>query len=267
MAVLRKAIDFANYTPIPTQDQVRCLLDQGYTTAIIGVSFGAVARAQLEACSRGGMDIEAFCWVRFNDAWRSPLDKALSTIRGLPVKRMWLDCEDATTWPQSMIESRILEAEAYVHNGRPDVTTEAIYTGGWWWNAHMPTSTRFKDWDLWTANYVRDPNVAPYGQPPLYGGWESAAIWQYAGTVQTCGLNTDRNVILEEHMPTIEYEELKRDDEDIKTAVKVLHERQEAAIRFLIDTTINLAGAVYGDPNHPEVLGLKERVEALEKDT
>ena len=70
----------------------------------------------------------------------------------------------------------------------------------------------------------------------------------------------------EDHMPTSEYEELKRDGEDIKTAVKVLHERQEAAIKFLIDTTINLAGAVYGDPNHPEVLGLKERVEALEKD-
>jgi len=252
-----RAVDFANYTPVPSPEQVRCLLGSGYTRAIVGVSFGGVARRQLEVCASGGMDIEAFCWVRWNADWRAPLDKALATVRGLPVSRLWLDCEDATSWPEAMIEARILEAEAYVRSDWRDIDTKAIYTGKWWWDAHMPTSRRFAAWDLWTAAYI---SGEPEGRSPaMYGGWTKAAIWQYAGTVQTCGLNTDRNLIMEDHMPTAEYDELKQRDEDIKAVVA----RVDAGVKFLIEVVRALAGQVYGD-NDPRTLDLKQRVDAVE---
>ncbi len=188
-----KAVDFANYTAIPTPEQVRCLLENGYTRAIVGVSYGFVARPQLEVCAKGGMDIEAYAWVRFSDLWRIPLDKALNVIGGLPVKRLWLDCEENTQWPPDKVLDRIAEAEVYVRNQRIDLDV-GIYTGAWWWKPHTNDSERFSALPLWFASY-REPNI-DYRQL-LFGGWTEAAMWQYAGTVETCGLNTDRNVILE----------------------------------------------------------------------
>lgn len=191
-----KAIDIANYTSVPTAAQCACLKSNGYGLAIVGCSYGTLAGPQLSAFVAGGIAVEAYAWVQFSPSWQGVLDRALAVIQNYPVKRLWLDCEGAIINTGQTV-ARINAAIGYVQSKRPDLTL-GIYTGGWWWKPNTADSQAFKHMPLWTADYVQDPGHDPTGTPKLYGGWTEAAIWQYAGTIDTCGLNTDRNVIMEE---------------------------------------------------------------------
>lgn len=236
-----KAIDCANYTTVPTPAQVACLVNQGYTKAIVGCSYGTVARAQLAAFSAGGMSIEAYCWVSFTNDWIAPLDKAIATIQGTGVSRLWLDCEEDPGKTPAI--DRIQQAHLYV-SSRTELPL-GIYTGGWWWTPNTGDSTFFSDLDfpLWSAEYVNAP------APHLYGGWSEVAIWQTRGSVDLCGLNADDNVILEEEGMT----------DEVKAAIAAIlaHEGEQgqkldalqASTQFLIDVVNNLV----------------PRIEALEK--
>jgi len=188
--MLQLCIDFANYTPVPTPANVACWRQQGYVRAIIGASYGSVAKRQILACQQGGMEVEAFAWVAFSGNWQLNIDRAVAVCRDTTVKRIWTDAEAPTGGQAATTIQRIAEAVAYIESFG---FATGIYTGGWWWKPNTRDSQAFKHLPLWTAEY-KDPS----GQPTLYGGWTKAAMWQYAGTIQTCGLNTDRNVILEE---------------------------------------------------------------------
>lgn len=187
-------IDVANYTPVPTPQQVACLIADGYTRAVVGCSYGNVARAQLEAFSNGGMEIEAYCWVT-HPLTLQPIDKAINVCIGLPVKRLWLDCEAP---PNKRTPAQIVDDidDAVRYATRYFSGEIGIYTGSWWWPVTGPTQNTW-GLPLWLANY-RDP-AKPLTEADVPGGWTVAdvALWQYAGTVTTCGLNTDRNLILE----------------------------------------------------------------------
>lgn len=202
---MRLAVDWANYTPVPNALQLECLKENGYERVIVGVSYGVVAGLQLSACEQAGLAVEAFAFVDFDSHWTQPLDKALAVIAPHPkVRRLWLDCEGPTLriGPRAVV-ARIHEAIAYVRGKRPDLEL-GIYTGAWWWIPETADSRQFAHMPLWMANYVQNPAIPPNGQPGLCGGWQHANIWQYAGTIDTCGLNTDRNVILEEDALTPE---------------------------------------------------------------
>jgi hypothetical protein len=208
MATPRRAIDIANYTTIPTPQQVACLLNNGWSTCVVGCSYGNIAHLQLRMCAQYGMKVEAYAWITHPFSY-GPIDKALGVIEGLPVKRIWLDAEADTNGrtPQQVV-SDIDAAINYTRSRRPDLAI-GIYTANWWWGPRTGSSTKFKDYPLWLANYVPDPTP---DKVPLFGGWTKAALWQYAGTVETCGLNTDRNLILETEPvpippPTPTYEE------------------------------------------------------------
>ncbi len=192
---MTKCIDISNYsgnhpTGIPTPDDVRCLLADGWQTAIVGGSYGTIATAQLDACAAGGMDVEVYAFIEFRDGWEAAIDRALAALTG-HVRRLWLDCEESSPLGPSGTAQRIHDAIAYVHAARPDLEL-GIYTGGWWWTPETNDSHEFADMPLWTAEY--DSRIV---SPTMYGGWTQAAIWQYQGSVDTCGLNADRNLILE----------------------------------------------------------------------
>src|SRR4051812_17031423 len=89
-----KAIDFANYAPVPTADQIAQFIALGYTRAIVGASYGERATAQLRACADGGMDVEAYLWLESGDGWQTALTRCLASIWGTKVKRVWLDYEE-----------------------------------------------------------------------------------------------------------------------------------------------------------------------------
>jgi hypothetical protein len=198
----------ANYTHVPTPAQVKCLIREGYTLNIVGASYGNLAHLQLRMSAQYGMKIEAYAWIT-HPFTHAPIDRALGAIDGLPVQRLWLDAEaDTNGRPPMQVVADIDAAIAYAKARRPDLPI-GIYTANWWWGPNTGGSTKFKDYPLWLANYVPNPNPAAV---PLFGGWTKAALWQYAGTVETCGLNTDRNLILEQETAPPPVEE----DEDMK---------------------------------------------------
>lgn len=192
-----KAVDVANYTAVPTPAQVQCLIADGYTTAIVGCSYGQVARSQLMAFSDNGMKIEAYAWIT-HPLNTLLLERALTVIAGLPVTRLWLDAEaDTNGRTPAGVVADINGAVEYCQKVRPDLAL-GIYTGAWWWTPRTGNSQETWGLPLWLANYRDTDN--PLAESEIPGGWtrESTAIWQYAGTIETCGLNTDRNLILEE---------------------------------------------------------------------
>lgn len=195
------ALDCANYTAIPTPQQLDCLKQAGYARAIVGCSYGVVAGMQLAAFYAAGFEVEAYAWVSFKDNWQSAIDQCLAVINARSsIRRLWLDCEEQP--PEGVrtaeVVARIKACIAYIASKRPDLTV-GIYTAKWWW-MKVGNPIDFADRLLWTAGYTPD-GEPPTTEPLLYGGWQRAEMWQYAGSVETCGLNIDRNVIMEEHMP------------------------------------------------------------------
>lgn len=182
-----KALDCANYSPIPTQDQLAEMKAQGYGLAIVGCSYGQVAHSQLLAFSGAGMAVEAYAWVSFGNDWQRLIDRALAAIKDTPVRRFWLDCEEEPKAANTT--QRIREARDYAAS----LTSLplGIYTGGWWWVPNTGDWQGMNDLPLWTADY-RTPDDKG---PKLYGGWTQAAIWQFADHVPL-DFNADDNIVL-----------------------------------------------------------------------
>ena len=201
---MKLAVDFANFTPIPTQAQLECLKANGYGRAVIGCAFGTVAALQLAACEAAGLEVEAYAWLEFQAQWQQKIDRTLYVIAQHPVRRIWLDCEAPAAEAVTVVP-HIRKAIEHVRQQRPDLEV-GIYTANWWWGPHTGDSHAFTDLPLWLAAYTEDPRRVPEPKDvPLFGGWSQAAMWQYAWTIETCGLNTDRNLILDEPMgPTKE---------------------------------------------------------------
>jgi len=249
---MRRAIDVANYTAVPTPAQVACLLTEGYDTAIVGASFGSVARPQLQAFAAGGMQVEVYAWVSFSGWWENLLDGALGAIAGLPVRRLWLDCEEETAMEPRTVIRRIEQAVEYVEEARPDLEV-GIYTGAWWWSDFAGNTAPFAHLPLWSAYYDNEPDI-DFAQLP-YGGWRAPAIEQYHGTVETCGLNTDRNVINEE-------------EETMDAPTKG---EFGALFAYTMELRAALAGALFDLARHvyvedePALRDLQARVHALEE--
>lgn len=166
-------LDFANYTPVPTPDQVRGWLAKGYTKAIIGTSFGDVWQRQIQVCEANGMDVAEF-----------QFPEALHRTE----REWWLDCETPTATK---------DAVRAICKGNSGLTLPAgIYTGGWWWVPNMQNwniVAEFPWLKLWDASYGSPP-------PPFtpYGGWHTRHIHQWQGSIYFGGLNVDLDIEEEE---------------------------------------------------------------------
>lgn len=159
-----KAIDLGNYSAVPTQEQVRCIIAAGYMKAIVGTSFGSVWQQQIEAFERGGIDVEEYVFPGHQPRSSRPF---------------WIDCEtgDATT--------QAIRALA--------PTATGIYTRRGWWvseTGDWDIKTEFPHLRLWDASY---------GDPPPafvpYGGFSGRAMHQWHDSTLLCGLNVDLNIM------------------------------------------------------------------------
>jgi hypothetical protein len=201
--VTRRAADFANYTPLPTQQDFDDLRAGGYDTVIIGCSYfppgkPTFARDQIQAWLAGGFRVEAYAWLR-HPCQPFLLQRAIDAIAGLPVERLWLDVEDAddaTGKTPDQLAWDVRTALDYIH-ARTTVPT-GIYTGSWFWAPYMNTNDTFGQ-VLWLANYVTIPNVDfIYNHIP--GGWtkDTLVIWQHDNHLEVSTFNADDNIILKE---------------------------------------------------------------------
>lgn len=189
-------IDIANFTAVPTPEQLALMKSLGLTTLIVGASYGIVARNQIIAGQAAKLNTEAYAFIEFSDNWKAPLDRALNAIAGLGIERLWLDLElQANGYTPDEICARIREATDYVESIAPSIQV-GYYSAAWWWNANCAGIAA-------DDVYARPLWFARYGSPERgwendFGGWtaEHVIYHQYAGSVTYIGLNVDLNTIL-----------------------------------------------------------------------
>ena len=98
---------------------------------------------------------------------------------------VWIDCEVTNGFYgvtlRNAIQNFLARLETYT-GLRP-----GIYTGRWWWDPNIGTTTWAGKYPLWTAAYT------PY--PLIPKGWTAYAIWQYSETGVIDGIpgSTDLN--------------------------------------------------------------------------
>lgn len=195
------AIDFSNWTAIPTPIQLDCLRAKGVRKAIIGTRGNPHSKfqAQARACLTAGFSVETYIYLYFAEDPIIQANDAIAKMQGIPVKRVWMDVEGtpqgATKTINSLraVETRLRQAGYQV----------GVYTSLSKWPAHTGNTTAFSHLPLWDAHW-RFPSGSSAGidLPPLafipYGGWKSCDIVQYVGDVIYCGLNLDLNIIFKD---------------------------------------------------------------------
>lgn len=156
-------------------------------------------RVHLQACATAGMPTDAYLYLWTGSDVEADMRAKLALLDGFEdqVGRLWLDCEDTTAASPQARQGTIRWALAVLDewssaHGKP---IPGIYTGRWWWTAYVDDTTEFADRPLWASQY---DGIADASVVDLFGGWQSCAIKQYAGS-QPDG--TDLNVLAEE-VPT-----------------------------------------------------------------
>ncbi len=143
--------------------------------------------AQIDACLAAGLVVDAYVWLWFDlDAADIAAKLALlSGYTGGQIRQLWLDVEDraAGNYDQATTEAKISAAlalcDAFPTGGG---RRTGVYAGRWWWGDPQlgGNTTVFSDRRLWDANYDGAADAASGFVP--YGGWDHAAIKQYAGS-------------------------------------------------------------------------------------
>jgi len=245
-----KGIDISNYSGIPTPEQLACIRGQGFDLLIAGTQRPEVTRPQLELARDAGFLLEAYVYLYWLTDTAQQVRQALQTIEGLPVRRLWLDCEDKAA---ALSTDQVLNA---IHQAVEAAGTfpTGIYTGSWWWTPNTLDSTWFSEIPLWHAAYPLDTGpetpeselAQRFKGLPRYGGWTHPAMWQHQGSTELCGLNVDLN-----YLPDPEPGAAARPpDLDILFALasigqfvrighdfKTLHPNDKAVIRWLQEQT------------------------------
>jgi GH25 family lysozyme M1 (1,4-beta-N-acetylmuramidase) len=188
---MRLGIDCSNYSGVLSPQSARCLRAAGFEFLIAGTQVPSVTRQQLEAAIAAGLEAQAYVYLYWSRDTAGEVRRALDGIAGLPVSRLWLDCEDAARGlsPGAIVER--IEAALAACGDLP----AGIYTGRWWWRAATGDSTAFAHLPLWHAEYrgAIDSPPALHDFHP-YGGWQAPALWQFQGTTAVCGFSVDLNV-------------------------------------------------------------------------
>lgn len=188
------------------------------------------ARQQIAAAAGAGMRAEAYVILRWPQAvddrsTAAQVRAAREAVAGLPVGRLWIDCEQylsLPTPPPARTVEHIREAVAAC-DGIPC----GIYTSRYWWRTATADSYAFAHVPLWDARYVVGEGDAV---PAFvaYGGWRRAVTTQWRANVTLCGLNVDLDEC-EEVVMAGEYDELSANIEQLRGSEGELL-RQEGAL-------------------------------------
>lgn len=185
-------VDFAQYTPVPSQADLRYIRD-AHGVQYVGIGAGDLNRArrdaQMAAVAESGLRLEAWPYLQWGRAEQQTED-AIRAVAPYPVERLWLDVEDVDSiWREPTLQGRIATVRRCVELVQAAGYLTGIYTGRWYWMPHMGNTAAFGDVPLWTAYYNRDnqgnwivglPIDDSRYQP--YGGWPSLHTRQYRGT-------------------------------------------------------------------------------------
>lgn len=198
-----KAADISNYTDTLEQGEIDCLKAAGVQHVTVRASLDDglpsmdIAKQQLAALKDAGISTSLYAWTYSDWEARRTVQDTVATFGKLATTDLiWLDVE-----PYRLNNPR-LPSLAWLRDAVDEVKRQGyrpgIYTGKWVWNEPAYPyngSTAFADLPLWMATFDQTPDLQGGGLP--FGGWQTAAIEQYAGSgqQQTCGLFVDLDVI------------------------------------------------------------------------
>lgn len=225
-----RAADVSNWSGAITLEQAQCLHRAGIERLICGTQAPATTRAQIAAATAAGLQVEAYVILRWPVAAAdvsiaAQVRAARAVIAGLPVGRLWIDCEQYLSIPQPPpAETVAMIREAIA--GCAGIAC-GIYTARAWWQRSTGDAKEFAraGLPLWDARYIRhDGDAIPPFVP--YGGWTSALITQWHDTTELCGVSLDLDEVVEEDagLSTLEYDEL-------QAALKQLRDGEAALLQ------------------------------------
>ncbi len=191
MAAMERALDVSNYSGRFGAEAVACWRSLGYSHIVCGTQRPEVTRAQLATAIAGDMTADAYVFLYWDLPLGDQVRAALAAVAGLPVGRLWLDCEE-TMEGRSPAEIVALIGEAVAAAG--DFPC-GIYTGRWWWLPSTGDTAAFSYLPLWHAEWTASPDLLPdLDRFRPYGGWSRPLLWQFQGTTQLCGVGVDLNL-------------------------------------------------------------------------
>jgi GH25 family lysozyme M1 (1,4-beta-N-acetylmuramidase) len=183
-------VDISVWSGRVTDAEMECFWDHGVRHVIVGTQEIGIARQQIEMAIEHGMTVDAYVYLMWDRDMRRQVEDALAFARSYPVGMLWLDIEqDPAGLDRAALEDRIQTA-AETCGDFPC----GVYTGGWWWNAHMGSSRIVEDLPLWYAHYDGNPSIDTYPSQRV-GTWASPWGKQYAGDLDLCGIDVDLNTI------------------------------------------------------------------------
>ena len=186
-----------------TRAEAHELASSGIQLAIVGTGnpagAGLWAKQQADMAHAEGLLVDAYIYLYFKGDPAEQVRQALATLAGATVRMWWLDAEDMES-PDLTTEERGAFLDACVAELEKASVPFGVYTGRWWWEPNMASSTKYSHLPLWNSWYDGDPDED--GLP--YGGWTHSAIEQYEGTTTLCGQSVDLNYAknLEDEMLT-----------------------------------------------------------------
>jgi hypothetical protein len=183
------ALDVSHWSGNIDGSDVACWKSNGVEHLVPGTQVEDITRQQLETAVAGGISVDAYVVLYWDQNIPSQVERALDVIRGLPVGRLWLDIE---VYPGGR---SVAQLETLIQQGVDSCGSMpcGIYTGKWWWDAYMKGSTRFSHLPLWYAYYDNVANLDTWSYQS-FGGWPFSTGKQY-GYGYLCGVNVDLNVM------------------------------------------------------------------------
>lgn len=188
----------------PTADMVACAARNGYRRAWVGASYSnqQVVEAYFATLDALERPAGVYAFVHWDDSWEWHLTNGLRHVLKDRRRSILLDVELGDPWSMdpAAVESRIWECVNYC---RARGVEPIIYTAPWWWVPATGDSQQTFGCMAVVAEYIHDAdNPPPIEDVKPCGGWSFAAgnmyAWQYAGTVPTCEMNTDRILVVKD---------------------------------------------------------------------
>jgi hypothetical protein len=180
-------------------DTWKCLKSNGYTFGVIRIwqSNGApdpIGPHTVYNAWDGGMehvDVYMFPCFSCGDP-KGQVQRAVANLKSFNCKygMLWFDVEGPGTYWSNNQANNANFLQDMITEARSLGQTIGIYTSSSQWIPIMGSWTGGSSYPLWYAHYNGQDNFNDF-QP--FGGWSRPNIKQFAGNVNVCGANVDRN--------------------------------------------------------------------------
>ena len=195
------AVDVSVHTKTLTDPDVDCLWAAGVRHIIVGTQSVEVSRQQLKIAIRGGMTVDLYVYLYWNQHIVEQVREAVVLATDYPeVGRIWLDVEDR---PGALGDGEIkaLIREAMAAAGDVPI---GLYTSEGWWDTYFGDAAReFAELPLWYARYDDRPTLDTWAEH-RFGGWSEPIGKQYMDNHRrVCDLTLDHNVMLVDEAPAV----------------------------------------------------------------